>query len=137
MDPPRGTIDAPIDRHPKHEYRWAVVTDGKPSITHYETLEVFRHASLLEIHLETGRTHQIRVHTPRCATRAWATSPTVPTRSSPRAQGCTGSGCTRTGSRSTTRRPASGSRSSSPCPDDLPARPRRRQRDDLAVIAAP
>jgi len=62
MDPPRGTIDAPIDRHPQHEYRWAVVTDGKPSITHYETLEAFRHASLLEIHLETGRTHQIRVH---------------------------------------------------------------------------
>ena len=62
MDPPRGTIDAPIDRHPQHEYRWAVVTDGKPSITHYETLEVFRHASLLEVHLETGRTHQIRVH---------------------------------------------------------------------------
>jgi 23S rRNA pseudouridine1911/1915/1917 synthase len=63
MDPPRGTIDAPIDRHPKHEYRWAVVSDGKPSVTHYETLEAFRHASLLEIHLETGRTHQIRVHT--------------------------------------------------------------------------
>jgi len=60
MDPPRGTIDAPIDRHPQHEWRWAVVTDGKPSITHYETLEAFRHASLLEIHLETGRTHQIR-----------------------------------------------------------------------------
>ncbi len=62
MDPPRGTIDAPIDRHPQHDWRWAVVTDGKPSITHYETLEAFRHASLLEIHLETGRTHQIRVH---------------------------------------------------------------------------
>jgi 23S rRNA pseudouridine1911/1915/1917 synthase len=62
IDPARGTIDAPIDRHPQHEYRWAVVSDGKPSITHYETLEVFRHASLLEIHLETGRTHQIRVH---------------------------------------------------------------------------
>jgi 23S rRNA pseudouridine1911/1915/1917 synthase len=63
MDPPRGTIDAPIDRHPKHEYRWAVVTDGRPSVTHYETIEAFRHASLLEVHLETGRTHQIRVHT--------------------------------------------------------------------------
>ena len=62
IDPARGTIDAPIDRHPQHEYRWAVVSDGKPSITHYETLEVFRHASLLEVHLETGRTHQIRVH---------------------------------------------------------------------------
>jgi 23S rRNA pseudouridine1911/1915/1917 synthase len=63
MDPTRGTIDAPIDRHPTHEYRWAVVTGGKPSVTHYETLEAFRHASLLEVHLETGRTHQIRVHT--------------------------------------------------------------------------
>jgi 23S rRNA pseudouridine1911/1915/1917 synthase len=62
IDPPRGTIDAPIDRHPQHEYRWAVVSAGKPSVTHYETVETFRHASLLEIHLETGRTHQIRVH---------------------------------------------------------------------------
>ena len=61
-DPLRGTIDAPIDRHPTHDYRWAVVADGRPSITHYETLEAFPHASLLEIHLETGRTHQIRVH---------------------------------------------------------------------------
>jgi 23S rRNA pseudouridine1911/1915/1917 synthase len=62
MDPPRGTIDAPIDRHPQHEWRWAIVSAGKPSVTHYETLDAFRHASLLEIHLETGRTHQIRVH---------------------------------------------------------------------------
>jgi 23S rRNA pseudouridine1911/1915/1917 synthase len=62
MDPQRGTIDAPIDRHPQHEWRWAVVTDGKPSVTHYETIDAFRHASLLEVHLETGRTHQIRVH---------------------------------------------------------------------------
>jgi 23S rRNA pseudouridine1911/1915/1917 synthase len=61
-DPLRGTVDAPIARHPTHEYRWAVVADGKPSITHYETLEAHRAASLLEIRLETGRTHQIRVH---------------------------------------------------------------------------
>ena len=61
-DPSSGTIDAPIDRHPTHDYRWAVVQGGKPSITHYETLEAFPHASLLQIHLETGRTHQIRVH---------------------------------------------------------------------------
>ncbi|MBM7788568.1 RluA family pseudouridine synthase [Tenggerimyces flavus] len=61
-DPSRGTIDAPIDRHPVHEYRWAVVASGKPSVTHYSTLEALRHASLLEIRLETGRTHQIRVH---------------------------------------------------------------------------
>jgi 23S rRNA pseudouridine1911/1915/1917 synthase len=61
-DPSRGTIDAPIDRHPTHDYKWAVVAGGRPSITHYETLEAFRAASLLEIRLETGRTHQIRVH---------------------------------------------------------------------------
>lgn len=61
-DPLKGTIDAPIGRHPKADWRFAVVTTGKPSITHYETLEAFRHASLLEVHLETGRTHQIRVH---------------------------------------------------------------------------
>ena len=61
-DPLSGTIDAPIDRHPTHDYKWAVVTSGKPSVTHYDTLEAFPHASLLEVHLETGRTHQIRVH---------------------------------------------------------------------------
>lgn len=61
-DPSRGTIDAPIDRHPVHDYRWAVVAGGKPSVTHYETIEAFPAASLLEVHLETGRTHQIRVH---------------------------------------------------------------------------
>jgi len=61
-DPLRGTVDAPIDRHPSHDYRWAVVANGKPSVTHYETLEAHRAASLLEITLETGRTHQIRVH---------------------------------------------------------------------------
>ncbi len=61
-DPIRGTIDAPIDRHPKHDYRFAVMASGKPSITHYEVTEAFRSASLLDVHLETGRTHQIRVH---------------------------------------------------------------------------
>ncbi|MGZ4631649.1 MAG: RluA family pseudouridine synthase [Actinomycetes bacterium] len=61
-DPLRGTVDAPIDRHPTADWKWAVVADGKPSVTHYDTLEAHRAASLLEIHLETGRTHQIRVH---------------------------------------------------------------------------
>ncbi|MBI4942164.1 MAG: RluA family pseudouridine synthase [Actinobacteria bacterium] len=61
-DPLRGTIDAPIGRHPSADWKWAVVAGGKPSITHYEVLEAFRAASLAEIHLETGRTHQIRVH---------------------------------------------------------------------------
>ena len=62
MDPTVGTIDAPIDRHPKEDYRFAVVANGKPSITHYKTLEAFPAVTLLEIELETGRTHQIRVH---------------------------------------------------------------------------
>ncbi|MET0812013.1 MAG: RluA family pseudouridine synthase [Microbacterium sp.] len=61
-DPLAGTIDAPIGRHPSHSWKFAVTPEGKDSITHYETLEAFRGASLLEIHLETGRTHQIRVH---------------------------------------------------------------------------
>ncbi|WP_296195440.1 RluA family pseudouridine synthase [uncultured Microbacterium sp.] len=61
-DPLTGTIDAPIGRHPSHSWKFAVRPDGKDSVTHYETLEAFRGASLLEIHLETGRTHQIRVH---------------------------------------------------------------------------
>ncbi|RZI96148.1 MAG: RluA family pseudouridine synthase [Microbacterium sp.] len=61
-DPLAGTIDAPIGRHPSHSWKFAVTPDGKDSITHYETLEAFPGASLLEIHLETGRTHQIRVH---------------------------------------------------------------------------
>ncbi|MDQ2751349.1 MAG: RluA family pseudouridine synthase [Actinomycetota bacterium] len=61
-DPSRGTIDAPIDRHPSADYKFAVVSGGRASVTHYETVEAFRAASLLDIHLETGRTHQIRVH---------------------------------------------------------------------------
>lgn len=61
-DPVVGTIDAPIGRHPGHDYKFAVMESGKPAVTHYQLLEAFRHASLLEISLETGRTHQIRVH---------------------------------------------------------------------------
>ena len=61
-DPLAGTIDAPIGRHPGHDWRFAVIEDGRDSITHYEVLEAFGKASLVEVHLETGRTHQIRVH---------------------------------------------------------------------------
>ncbi len=61
-DPLAGTFDAPIGRHPKAEFKFAVMNDGKHSVTHYETLEAFPSASLVEVVLETGRTHQIRVH---------------------------------------------------------------------------
>lgn len=61
-DPLEGTVDAPIGRHPGADYKFAVLDGGRASVTHYETLEAHRFASLLEVHLETGRTHQIRVH---------------------------------------------------------------------------
>jgi len=61
-DPLEGTIDAPIGRHPRHDHKFAVMADGRHSVTHYRTLEAHRFASLLEVELETGRTHQIRVH---------------------------------------------------------------------------
>jgi 23S rRNA pseudouridine1911/1915/1917 synthase len=61
-DPLSGTIDAPIGRHPSGDGRFAVVAGGRPSVTHYDTMEAFRGASLVTIGLETGRTHQIRVH---------------------------------------------------------------------------
>ena len=61
-DPIEGTIDAPIARHPSAGWKFAVTQDGRPSVTHYSVIEAFRRASLLDIHLETGRTHQIRVH---------------------------------------------------------------------------
>ncbi|QGU04986.1 RluA family pseudouridine synthase [Corynebacterium comes] len=61
-DPFTGTIDAPIGRHPSAGWRFAVTTDGKAAVTHYKTIEAFREATLLEVSLETGRTHQIRVH---------------------------------------------------------------------------
>lgn len=61
-DPLAGTIDAPIGRHPGASWKFAITSDGKASVTHYQTLEAFPSAALLEIELETGRTHQIRVH---------------------------------------------------------------------------
>jgi len=62
LDPTPGTIDAPIDRHPKEDHRFAVVATGKESITHYEVIEFYRGVSMVKVELETGRTHQIRVH---------------------------------------------------------------------------
>ena len=61
-DPFSGTIDAPVGRHPGASWKFAVTADGKHAVTHYDTLEAMRASTLLEIHLETGRTHQIRVH---------------------------------------------------------------------------
>ncbi|HYQ75815.1 RluA family pseudouridine synthase [Cellulomonas sp.] len=61
-EPTTGTIDAPIGRHPSQDWKFAVTAEGKPSVTHYEVLEMLPAASLCEVHLETGRTHQIRVH---------------------------------------------------------------------------
>ena len=57
-----GTIDAPIGRNPKNRLKMAVVKDGKPSRTHYVAKKFFAFATLLELQLESGRTHQIRVH---------------------------------------------------------------------------
>ncbi|WP_219618227.1 RluA family pseudouridine synthase [Brevibacterium ihuae] len=61
-DPVVGTIEAPIGRNPRRDGLYAVRTDGKHAVTHYEVLEAHRSATLLEVRLETGRTHQIRVH---------------------------------------------------------------------------
>ncbi|MGB3256675.1 MAG: RluA family pseudouridine synthase [Ornithinimicrobium sp.] len=84
-DPHEGTIDAPIGRHPGHDYRFAVMSSGRPSVTHYELVEAFRSVSLLKIHLETGRTHQIRVHFsalhhPCCGDLTYGADPTLATR---------------------------------------------------------
>ena len=81
-DPHIGTIDAPIGRHPGHDYKFAVMASGKPAVTHYELIEAFRYASLLEVHLETGRTHQIRVHFaalkhPCCGDLTYGADPTL------------------------------------------------------------
>ena len=62
LDPASGTFDAPIARHPKSEFKFHVAEGGKNSVTHYDTIEMLRSASLVEVDLETGRTHQIRVH---------------------------------------------------------------------------
>ncbi|CAO1651426.1 RluA family pseudouridine synthase [Salinibacterium sp. NSLL150] len=84
-DPLAGTIDAPIGRHPGSSWKFAVVSGGKDSITHYETLEAFPSAALVEVHLETGRTHQIRVHMaaqrhPCVGDTMYGADPTISTR---------------------------------------------------------
>jgi 23S rRNA pseudouridine1911/1915/1917 synthase len=81
-DPLSGTVDAPIARHPGADYKFAVMDGGRASVTHYETLEAHRFASLLEVHLETGRTHQIRVHMsalkhPCCGDLTYGADPTL------------------------------------------------------------
>ena len=57
-----GTVDAPIARHPRDRIRMAVVENGRPAVTHYRVRERYRGHTLVECRLETGRTHQIRVH---------------------------------------------------------------------------
>jgi 23S rRNA pseudouridine1911/1915/1917 synthase len=81
-DPSSGTIDAPIGRHRGHDWKFAVTEDGRHSITHYDTLEAHQAASLLDVHLETGRTHQIRVHFaalhhPCCGDLTYGADPTL------------------------------------------------------------
>lgn len=61
-DPVEGVIDAPIARHPSRQWRFGVVEGGRQAITHYEVVEHMAGGALVELHLETGRTHQIRVH---------------------------------------------------------------------------
>ncbi len=107
-DPVVGTIDAPIGRHPAYDYKYAVMKSGKRAITHYEVIEAFRAASLLNVRIETGRTHQIRVHCAAVrATRAWVIRSTAATRRWPPGSAWSGSGFTRWASASSTRGPAS------------------------------
>ncbi|MEU0496334.1 RluA family pseudouridine synthase [Mycobacterium sp. NPDC006124] len=81
-DPSSGTIDAPIGRHRSNDWKFAVSEGGRPSVTHYDTVEAFAAASLLDVHLETGRTHQIRVHFsalhhPCCGDLTYGADPTL------------------------------------------------------------
>jgi len=81
-DPSSGTIDAPIGRHRSNDWKFAVSEGGRNSVTHYDTMEAFAAASLLDVHLETGRTHQIRVHFsalhhPCCGDMTYGADPTL------------------------------------------------------------
>jgi 23S rRNA pseudouridine1911/1915/1917 synthase len=67
-----GTVDAPVGRHPVDRQRMAVTPGGKPAVTHYRVLRRFRAHALLRVKLETGRTHQIRVHMAHIRCRCWA-----------------------------------------------------------------
>ena len=84
-DPSSGTVDAPIGRHPSSEWKFAVVAGGRDSVTHYRTVQAYRAASLLDVHLETGRTHQIRVHMaalrhPCCGDQLYGADPVLSNR---------------------------------------------------------
>lgn len=57
-----GSVDAPVGRHPRDRKRMAVVASGRPAVTHYRILQTFTGLTHIELSLETGRTHQIRVH---------------------------------------------------------------------------
>jgi 23S rRNA pseudouridine1911/1915/1917 synthase len=85
MVPPSGTIDAPIGRHPGSAWKFAVTHDGRNAITHFDTLVNYPTATLLSVGLETGRTHQIRVHMaaqrhPLVGDSLYGANPTIATR---------------------------------------------------------
>jgi 23S rRNA pseudouridine1911/1915/1917 synthase len=61
-EPAEGTIDTPIARSSRHDYKFTISAGGKPAVTHYRLIELLPTAALVEVGLETGRTHQIRVH---------------------------------------------------------------------------
>ena len=66
-----GKMEGPIGRDPRSRIRMAVTAKGKPAVTHYTVLEKFAHASVLACRLETGRTHQIRVHLQKLGFPIW------------------------------------------------------------------
>ena len=135
-DPLEGTVDAPIGRHPKADYKFAVMADGRPSVTHYSTLEAHRFASLLEVRLNTDALTRSGCTWPRSSIRVSATSPMARTRPWPSGSGWTGSGCTPCASASST--PTRGSTSSTrpTTPPTWPGRWRRSAvpTDDALVL---